>query len=129
MSPKSSTRWGSEAGADPARLDARQRGIEAEALVAEQLGAKGWTVLARNWRGGGGELDLVVRSGVVVRFVEVKQRVHADADPVSPAQVRRLRSAARAWMVAQPVEDWEETSFWLVEVDAHDVLQWWLDPF
>ena len=129
MAPSLDTAVASSVDVDPARVEARQRGIQAEGRVAEHLQTQGWTVLARNWRGGGGELDVVVRCGTVVRFVEVKQRAVADADPVSPAQVRRLRSAARAWMMAQPVEDWHEACFWLVEVDAHDTLQWTLDPF
>ena len=116
-------------GPDPHRVDARERGLNAEARVAEVLRERGWQVVAQNWRGGGGELDLVVRMGDMVRFVEVKHRTDVEAEPVRPAQVRRLRSAARAWMTAQQVEDWQEACFWLAEVDGHAEMQWTLDPF
>ena len=115
--------------ADPRRVDARERGLAAEIRVGEVLRARGWQVVAQNWRGGGGELDLVARMDGNVRFVEVKHRTDVEAEPVRPSQVRRLRSAARAWMTAQPVEDWREACFWLVEINGQGEMQWTLDPF
>lgn len=53
---------------------ALQSGADAEAAVARLLESQGWLVLARNWRGGNGELDLVVRDGSRLRIVEVKLR-------------------------------------------------------
>jgi putative endonuclease len=41
------------------RTDAQQRGDGAESLVAADLVASGWTILARNVRVGRGELDIV----------------------------------------------------------------------
>ena len=41
------------------RTDAQQRGDGAESIVAADLLAAGWTVLARNVRAGRGELDIV----------------------------------------------------------------------
>jgi putative endonuclease len=61
----------------------------------------GWTVLARNWRGGSGELDLVVERGGVVRFVEVKARSIGAVDlegSVTAEKQKRLQSAAEAWL-------------------------------
>jgi len=58
---------------------ALQSGADAEAAVARLLESQGWLVLARKWRGGNGELDLVVRDGFRLRIVEVKLRQAHDA--------------------------------------------------
>jgi putative endonuclease len=61
----------------------------------------GYTCLARRWRRGGGEIDLIVSRPQLVVFVEVKVRgpgSHATAaETVSPQQLRRLRGLARRW--------------------------------
>lgn len=52
----------------------RQLGIRGERLAAEYLEVLGYTVLARNYRWGHREVDLVVQLGDIVAFVEVKTR-------------------------------------------------------
>ena len=76
----------------------------AESWVADRLGADGWTLLGRNWHGGGHELDVVVERGGALRFVEVKARGPLDPAPedaVGPEKQRRLRLAAEAWLQAR----------------------------
>lgn len=102
-------RW-AEAGG-PGRRVARsgtsrgRRAEEAEHLAATELRRRGLQVLDRNWRSGRREIDLVVREGEVVAFVEVKGRGEGPQDPleaISPAQKRRLSRAAAAWIGAHP---------------------------
>ncbi len=120
-------------------------GRDAEAHVATLLEARGWAVLVRNWRGGGGELDLVVHSpsflgrggaappqrpppGGFLRFVEVKLRNLSDplTDEAIPASKRtRLRGAARAWLDAHGSPD-AEVAFLVALVD-HDGAVVWID--
>jgi len=45
-----------------------------ERHAARFLLAKGWSILARNYRFGRREVDLIVRRGDIVAFVEVKTR-------------------------------------------------------
>ena len=64
----------------------------------------GYEIIERNWRTKGGELDLVVRSGQLVAFVEVKTRASdAYGDPalaVTVSKQRRLRRLAASWLAA-----------------------------
>jgi len=91
------------AGPAPTATRRRQRGALAERTAERILRRAGAVVLARNWRGAGGELDRVVldADGRTIVFVEVKSRregdFRADRRPVSRAQQRRIGAAARAF--------------------------------
>jgi putative endonuclease len=65
---------------------------------------RGYRVLATNAWAGGYELDLVVRRGRSLVFVEVKAKAGPGyGDPlemVTPVKVARLRRAAATWLAA-----------------------------
>ena len=67
---------------------------------------RGWKILGENVWAGGNELDLIVRRGSTLRFVEVKEkRGPGFGDPlemVTAEKQRRLRRAAAAWLGARP---------------------------
>ena len=119
---------------EASRRAALARGAAAEGVVAGHLVSEGWTVLARNWRGGGGELDLVVRRGDALRFVEVKARESGDAsgwDAVDGVKQGRLIGAAEAWLAAQDAP-LGEVCFLLAVVELHGDavrIEWVDDPF
>lgn len=50
------------------------RGKQGEERVARYWQQRGWLVLARNYRGRGFEIDLIVQRGNTLVFVEVKAR-------------------------------------------------------
>ena len=79
------------------------RGRRGEAIAARHLEAAGWEVLDRNWRAGHAELDLVVRRGDLVAFVEVKTRARGGrADPlegITAAKRGEVERAARRWIL------------------------------
>lgn len=87
---------------------ASDRGRRAETLAAWWLRLKGYRVLARGFaigRGrGAGEVDLIVRRGTVIAFVEVKARGHlaAAAAAITPAQQARITRAAQAFVAGRP---------------------------
>ena len=80
----------------------RALGDAGEELVARWYAARGATVLARNWRVRGGEIDLVLADGRTIVFCEVKTRRHhgfgSPFDAVTPAKQRRLRGLACTWL-------------------------------
>lgn len=49
-----------------------RKGRAAEDTAGAYLLARGWDIVARNWRRGPGELDIVALQGDLLAFVEVK---------------------------------------------------------
>lgn len=76
-----------------------------EALALLWLRLKGYRLEARNWRCALGELDLVVRRGELLVFVEVKTRTSRQAGPpeeaVSRAKQDQLVRLARAYLAGR----------------------------
>jgi len=73
------------------RQQSERRGRGAETLAMIWLRLTGHRVLARRWRGRGGEIDIVAYRRQVIIFCEVKFRRWAgDTDIPSPQQRRRI---------------------------------------
>lgn len=85
--------------------DPKALGCRGEDLAACLLRGAGYRIVARNWRSGRYEIDLVgTRRGEVV-FVEVKTRrpgPQSASESVTAAQRRNILRAAAAWMRANP---------------------------
>ena len=81
---------------------------------------RGWRILGENVWAGGNELDLIVRRGRALRFVEVKAKKSPRfGDPLEMVTVekqRRLRRAAAAWLAAHPEAAELEARFDVVAV-------------
>ncbi len=84
----------------------RARGDVAEAAALAMLQDRGLQLLARNAASRGGELDLVMRDGATVVFVEVRyratRRFGGGAASVDAGKRRRLVHAARAFLAGHP---------------------------
>jgi len=93
---------------------------------------RGWRILGANVWAGGNELDLIVRRGRELRFVEVKEKGGpAFGDPLEMVTVekqRRLRRAAAAWLARRPELDGLHVGFDVVAV-RQGRLQRLADPF
>jgi putative endonuclease len=82
-----------------------------EELAHRYLRARGYTVVARNWRPpqGGGELDLVAWQGETLVFVEVKSRLSgewsAPERDIDAEKVTSLRRAARDYVRRAAAEE------------------------
>ena len=79
---------------------------------------RGYRILETNIWSGGNELDLVVRRGNRLAFVEVKAkgggRYGNPFEMVTAEKQRRLRRAAEAWLAAHPELAQLEASFEVV---------------
>ncbi|MCB0870574.1 MAG: YraN family protein [Solirubrobacterales bacterium] len=83
----------------------RSTGQSAEDICAARLEARGWRILARNWRIKAGEIDLIALAGPVLVIVEVKAHhtgsrrgPTAPVLAVGPNKQRRLRRLASGWI-------------------------------
>ncbi len=82
-------------------------GAAGEQRAAAHLRARGYRIVATNVRAGGVELDLVVRRGRLLAFVEVKTRRGTGLGPpelaVDARKQARLVRGAGAWLDAHPL--------------------------
>jgi putative endonuclease len=83
-----------------------RRGSDAERRAANHYRLRGYRVLDRNAWCAGYELDLVVRRGRRLVFVEVKEKTgDGFGDPlemVDDEKRRRVARAAEAWLARRP---------------------------
>jgi putative endonuclease len=88
------------------KISSFQAGRRGEARAAAFLRWKGYRILERNYRVAQGEIDLIVRRGGVLAFVEVKARWgRAQGHPLEalpPRKVRRLSAAAAFYLAQNP---------------------------
>jgi putative endonuclease len=80
-------------------------GLAAEAQVEQHYRRGGATLIARRWRGASGEIDLIMRDGAQVVFIEVKQsRTHAQAaEHLTARQISRIYGAAAEFVAGEPL--------------------------
>ncbi len=100
---------------------AQELGQWGEMWVAAHLQRAGYIILARNWRSGPLELDIVARDGETVVFVEVRTRrgplqtaLNAALESVGPHKRAHVLEAAQAYLLAHELED----APWRVDVAA-----------
>jgi putative endonuclease len=82
---------------------------------------RGYRIVATNVRGGRNEIDLIVRRGRDLTFVEVKQRSGSGfggaVGAVDREKRRRVRQAARVWLTRNPQLPHVRVGFEVVAVE------------
>ena len=80
----------------------RATGMAGEELAADYLLARGYAILARNFRCRGGEVDIVARDGATLVFIGVKTRRSAAFGlpqlAVTRFKQRQIAKAAQTWL-------------------------------
>lgn len=79
-------------------------GLQAEGLAMLWLTAKGYRLLARRFGGKGGEIDLIMRRGRLVIFVEVKRRgrIEDALAAITDTKQRLVAARIRQWLARNP---------------------------
>ncbi|MBC2729709.1 YraN family protein [Thiobacillus sp.] len=77
-------------------------GQSAESRAAAFLKTQGLKLVARNWRGRFGEIDLIMRDDSTLVFIEVRLRSRSDfggaAASVTPAKQKKLLATAHQYL-------------------------------
>jgi len=96
-------------------------GLSAEKVAEREYIRRGYQILARRWRGRGGEIDLIVRTGTCVVFIEVKKSKSfaAAAERLSRRQMQRITGAAAEFLSTEPNGQDTEVRFDAALVDSH----------
>lgn len=95
-------------------------GLAAEDAVARLYEGTGHVIAARRWRGRSGEIDLIVRDGERVIFIEVKQsRSHAEAAlHLTARQCQRIYHSAEEFIAGEPNGSLTDVRFDVALVDG-----------
>lgn len=105
---------------------AYQDGLSAEEAVCSACMKEGWLILLKRARTRRGEIDIVMRKGSLICFVEVKKRktLRGATECLGVSQQRRLYRAAECLLAAHPHWAYEELRFDLIAVDEQNALHW-----
>ncbi len=100
-------------------LSRKRAGDRGERLALEYLVGKGYSLVERNYRTRFGEIDLILRSGTTLVFVEVKlRRGSGFGDPlesVTPRKQATIRTLAEGY-IADREPDFEDARFDVVGI-------------
>ncbi|MBI2408898.1 MAG: YraN family protein [Gemmatimonadetes bacterium] len=99
-----------------------------ERIAARWLEHHGYTVLARRWRSGHRDIDVVAQRDGVVAFVEVKTRSAMEfGDPVEAVHAQKQRSlvrSAREWIARHQGTEPNAYRFDVIGVLLRDSTVW-----
>jgi putative endonuclease len=100
----------------------RAAGVAFEQRACRELERAGLKLLVRNYTTRYGELDLVMRDGETVVFIEVRHRIRADhgdaAASITAAKQTRLIHTAQLWLAAHPQHAQRTCRFDVVSYDG-----------
>ncbi len=100
-------------------------GLSGEQAAEAYLCQQGMQVIARRYRGGDGEIDLIMQDGEVLVFVEVKSRPNNPRGSgllaVTPAKQRRMTHAAMTFLIEREYLE-RSVRFDVVEISRAGIL-------
>lgn len=119
----------------PSPVSTRVTGTNFENIALKHLEAHGLILVTRNYRVRDGEIDLIMREGEWLLFVEVKYRRDAHfadvLEQIRPEQLSRIRRSAMLFMLQHNIkEHLTACRFDLVVMSGEPlVIEWFKDAF
>jgi putative endonuclease len=108
--------------------EGHRRGRKAEDAALQQLQAAGLRLVARNARSRGGEIDLIMRDGGTLVFVEVRSRrsrSHGGAlASIDGRKQQRMVRAAQSWLALHPHEAGQPMRFDILAFEGEEAGHW-----
>ena len=111
-------------------------GRSGEQSAERFLSAKGLRLVARNHRCVQGEIDLVMRDGDTLVFIEVRQRKNVDygspLETVSAAKQRKLITAAQHFVASQKISSRQALRFDVIGIVSNgsdETIEWIQNAF
>ncbi|KPD24208.1 MULTISPECIES: YraN family protein [Idiomarina] len=90
-------------------MQEKTTGNKAESIASEFLAKHQISIVERNYRIDGGEVDLIARDKDVWIFVEVKYRANEKfasiLEQITPQQCRRIRYTARHYLMTHNIDE------------------------
>ena len=106
-------------------MNKRQVGSNYEQLAAEYLKAKGMTILEMNYRNRGGEIDIIVKDGEYICFVEVKYRTTnrwgSPLEAVNYRKQQQIRKVALYYLMRHGLNEWTPCRFDVVAFEGDEI--------
>ncbi len=110
----------------------RSVGNQKEELVAAWLKEQGVEILARNFYFHGGELDLVIKDGEYLCFIEVKYRKSTNygypEEAVTPSKQRKILQGAKVFLYKNHISSDTPCRFDVISVYQEEIT-WIKDAF
>lgn len=105
-------------------MNSSEKGRAGEDFAADFFSRRGYQILARNFRRGRGEIDLILRNGEELIFVEVKHwtsfGVEAMEQAIGTAKAKKIIDAAKVFVVENPDYGTSRLRFDLLFVPSPD---------
>jgi len=87
----------------------KQVGNRGEDIAVNFFSQKGFEIIERNYRYGHGEIDIVVKDGEILVFVEVKTRKNLEFGPpelaITKSKQRQVRKISEAYLVDKNISN------------------------
>ncbi|MDR0434875.1 MAG: ribonuclease HII [Gracilibacteraceae bacterium] len=107
--------------AGAAANESKTLGELGEIMAADYLRAAGLSILERNYRTRGGEIDIIAQDGETLAFIEVKTRLSGRsgraAENLTLSKLKKMELAALFYLKARKYKEWPSMRFDAVTVE------------